>query len=182
MEVSLPRYKNLPSRLFIVMGVAGSGKSSVGSALAAELEGKYLEGDDFHPALNVKKMSDGIPLTDEDRWPWLRQIGQELAKQRGVIVGGCSSLKRVYRERLVAAAGEPILFIYLDGSRSLIEKRMASRTSHFMPSSLLESQFETLEVPESNEFAISVDIDMPIENIVKQFLYGLKQISPTNCK
>ncbi|HEY0120513.1 MAG TPA: gluconokinase [Rhizobium sp.] len=163
----------------IVMGVSGSGKSSIGEKAAARLGLHYVEGDALHPAANVEKMSKGIPLTDEDRWPWLDVIGQEiaasLAKGEGIAVS-CSALKRVYRERLRAAAGGHLYFIYLDGSKELLTKRMGERKGHFMPSSLLESQLRTLEVPTGEPGVVTVSIHDTIDRIVEAALKGLDAI------
>src|SRR4051794_35266860 len=124
----------------VVMGVSGSGKSTVGAALAARLGVPFHDADEFHPAANVAKMSAGNPLTDEDRWPWLDAIGAALAeagREGRSIVVGCSALKRVYRDRLRTAAQRPLVFVHLTGSRATLEKRMQTRTGHFMPASLL---------------------------------------------
>ncbi|MGI9365235.1 MAG: gluconokinase [Rhizobiaceae bacterium] len=155
------------------MGVAGCGKTTIGEALANAISGKFLDGDAYHPPRNIEKMSSGVPLTDEDRWPWLATFGQEISKRKGYVVGGCSALKRVYREHITRAAGEPVLFVYLDGSRELIAGRMGKREGHFMPTSLLDSQFETLEVPSRDENAIHVDIDTSTEEIVSRILKNL---------
>lgn len=163
----------------IVMGVSGSGKTSIGEGVAARLGVHFIEGDALHPAANVEKMSKGIPLTDEDRWPWLERIGGEiatsLAKGEGIAVS-CSALKRVYRERLRAAAGGHLYFIYLDGSKALLTKRMGERKGHFMPASLLESQLQTLEVPTGEPHVVTVDIDDTIEGIVEASIKGLAAI------
>ena len=145
-------------RLFVVMGVAGCGKSSVGAAVADRLGASYLDGDDFHPAANIEKMSRGDPLTDDDRWPWLEIVGKEAARRTGMVLTGCSALRRAYRDCLAAAAKEPIGFIFLDGTRELIAERMAKRKGHFMPLSLLDSQFAALERPASEEPALTVNI------------------------
>ncbi|QND49605.1 gluconokinase [Rhizobium lusitanum] len=167
------------SLAIIVMGVSGSGKSSIGEKMAARLGLHYVEGDALHPAVNVEKMSKGIPLTDEDRWPWLDVIGQEiaasLAKGEGIAVS-CSALKLVYRERLRAAAGGHLYFIYLDGSKELLTRRMGERKGHFMPSSLLESQLRTLEVPTGEPGVVTVSIDDTIDGIVEAALKGLAAI------
>ena len=125
----------------VLMGVAGSGKTSVGEALSARLAMPFRDGDEFHPRANVEKMSSGVPLTDEDRWPWLDAIGAAIgaAGDDGIIVA-CSALRRIYRRRLVAAAGRPIVFVHLDGPRALLERRLGGRKGHFMPKSLLDSQ------------------------------------------
>ncbi|MBL4646971.1 MAG: gluconokinase [Hyphomicrobiales bacterium] len=157
-------------RLYVIMGVAGCGKTTIGEALACAMGSVFLDGDTFHPAANVEKMSRGDPLTDEDRWPWLEIFGGEMAKALGddqpMVIGGCSSLKKAYRQCITKAAGEPVLFIYLDGSRELISSRMAAREGHFMPTSLLDSQFATLEIPRRDEAAVSVDIDATTDVIV----------------
>jgi len=149
------------ARLVVVMGVSSSGKSTVGKQVAERLGAPFLEGDDYHPPANIKKMSAGIPLTDADRWPWLDAMGKALhdtAEKAGLAVGACSALRRAYRDRLVKAAGEPIVFVYLDGSYAEIDKRMKARKNHFMPESLLKSQFATLEPPGKDENAITVPI------------------------
>ncbi|CAN7181291.1 gluconokinase [Rhizobium rhizogenes] len=167
------------SLAIIVMGVSGSGKSSIGEKMAARLNIHYVEGDALHPAANVEKMSKGIPLTDEDRWPWLDVIGQQisasLAKGEGIAVT-CSALKRVYRARLRTAAAGHLYFIYLDGSKELLAKRMGERKGHFMPASLLESQFQTLEVPTGEPGVVTVNIDDTIDGIVEAALKGLAAI------
>lgn len=150
-----------PARLIVVMGVTGCGKSTVGAALAARLDKPFLDADDYHPAANVEKMSHGIPLTDEDRWPWLDSLAtalHEQAERTGMAVAACSALRRAYRERLIATAGEGILFVFLQGARDVIAKRMAARSDHFMPTTLLDSQFATLEPPAADENVLTVDI------------------------
>jgi len=148
----------------IIMGVAGCGKSSVGEGVSAGLGIPYLDGDDLHPAANVEKMRAGTPLTDADRWPWLDLVARALADQAPVLIG-CSALKRVYRDRIRAGAGGEVRFVYLDGSRDLIAGRMAQRSGHYMPLSLLDSQFAALEVPGPDE-AFAVQIDQPLEAII----------------
>ncbi len=140
------------------MGVAGCGKSSVAEALAARLRGTFLDGDAFHTPENIAKMSAGIPLDDEDRWPWLDRIAAEMQTRKGVLVTACSALRRIYRDRLRSGAGEPVFFAHLDGSRALIAARMAKRDGHFMPGSLLDSQIATLERLGPDEAGVTVDI------------------------
>lgn len=166
MSTAASLHRSERPRLFVVMGVAGCGKSTVGEALAPGLGGIYFDGDNFHPSENIAKMSRGEPLTDADRWPWLRRIGAEIAAQKGIVVCGCSALRRVYRDVIREASGEPVLFIHLAGSRELIERRMAARSRHFMPLSLLESQFATLEPPDADEDAVSIEIDASTDEIV----------------
>ena len=147
--------------IVVVMGVSGSGKSTVGAALAATLGWPLIDADDLHPPENVAKMAAGVPLTDDDRWPWLDAMGKGLhdtAETAGLAVGACSALKRSYRDRLVKAAGEPIVFVYLEGSYAEIDRRMKARKHHFMPESLLRSQFAALEPPGQDENAITVPI------------------------
>jgi carbohydrate kinase (thermoresistant glucokinase family) len=135
------------------MGVSGSGKTVIGSALARSFGVEFVEGDDFHPEENVKRMASGIALTDEDRAPWLRSIAARLraAKAAGTgLVGSCSALKRSYRDLLRAEAGD-VRFIFLRGERALIAERLARRSGHFMPPSLLDSQFASLEEPGPDE-------------------------------
>ncbi|HEY8901384.1 MAG TPA: gluconokinase [Chthoniobacterales bacterium] len=158
--------------LFIVMGVSGCGKSSVASLLADRTGGLFLDADDFHPAANKAKMAAGIPLNDDDRWPWLDALSAELRAQAAAgrtVFLACSALKQTYRDRLVA--GNPSLrFIYLKGSRELILGRMQARENHFMPPALLDSQLATLEEPVD---AITVSIEPPLEAIVDEALRRL---------
>ena len=160
----------------IIMGVSGCGKSSVGEGLSARLGIPYRDGDDLHPTENVEKMRVGIPLTDEDRWPWLDRVAATLVGDAPVIVG-CSALRRAYRDRLRAGAGGPVHFIHLAGSREVIAARMASRTGHYMPPSLLDSQFAALEPP-SPEEALAVSIEQPLPAMIEAITTHLKGIAP----
>ncbi|MBB5045121.1 gluconokinase [Shinella fusca] len=160
------------------MGVAGCGKSAVGAALAARLGATYLDGDDLHPQANIDKMSRGEALTDEDRWPWLTLVGQKLAAPDGILILGCSALKRRYRDHIRKEAGAPVLFVHLAGSRKLIATRMAARAGHFMPASLIDSQFAALEPPGPDENAVTVDIDRPLERIVDDIATHLEESGP----
>jgi gluconokinase len=163
-------------RAIVVMGVSGCGKTSVAEGLAAALGAAFIEGDSLHPAANVEKMSKGIALSDEDRWPWLDTIGGAMAgtlnEGRGVVVS-CSALRKVYRDRLRAAAGGLLSFVFLKGSRDLLLARMAARRNHFMPVSLLDSQLATLEDPSGEPGVVTIDIDASIEEIVAAALRGL---------
>ena len=159
------------TRRVVIMGVSGCGKSSVGAGLAARLGLNYRDGDDLHPPENVAKMRAGMPLTDGDRWPWLDRVGQVLLAEAPVIVG-CSALKRAYRDRIRTAAGGPVTFVHLAGSQEVIAARMALRQGHYMPLSLLDSQFAALEPPAAAE-AITVSIDQPLEAIVADILRQL---------
>jgi gluconokinase len=160
----------------IVMGVSGSGKTTIGEELACRLGWRYADADTFHPASNVAKMSAGQPLTDEDRWPWLNAIADEIDRASSAgerIVIGCSALRRVYRDLLVHGRND-IRIIYLQGTQALIADRLAKRKDHFMPAALLASQFKTLEPPTPDEHAVSVSIDAPAEVIVDDILRQLK--------
>ncbi len=146
----------------VVMGVTSCGKTTLGEALAAALQVKFVEGDRLHPPSNIAKMSAGIPLTDEDRWPWLAQVGEALQGHQGVIAS-CSSLKRSYRDVMRAKAARPVVFIHLHGSRDMLASRIAARKNHFMPPSLLDSQLATLEPPGRDENVVMIDIAWPLE-------------------
>lgn len=149
------------------MGVSGSGKSTVGEYLAAELGVPFADADDLHPAANVAKMAAGHPLTDEDREPWLGLVGAELAAARGTgLVMACSALTRRYRDLIRAEAPETV-FAYLHGSRELLAERMGARQGHFMPTTLLDSQLATLEEPGDDE-GVTVDIEPAPEHIARQ--------------
>ena len=150
----------------VIMGVAGCGKSSVGAALAATGHVAYVDGDDLHPPANVAKMAAGTPLTDADRFPWLRLVGEALRKADRSTLIGCSALKRAYRDLLREAAGHDLVFIHLEGSRDVITDRMAARTGHFMPVSLIDSQFAALEPLQADETGVAIDIDQPLEAVV----------------
>jgi gluconokinase len=155
---------------FVIMGVSGCGKSSIGAAFAAAIGGKFIDGDDLHPATNRAKMAAGNPLTDEDRAPWLVKVGQSLRGNTGPIVIGCSALKRCYRDTIRAEAGQPVMFMHLAGSPEVLAKRMAARTDHFMPPSLLASQLAALEPPSTDEHSITVDIDQTPQAILAELL------------
>ena len=142
----------------VVMGVSGSGKSTVGAALAQRLRVPFADADDFHPAENIAKMSAGQPLDDDDRRPWLESIGAWLAEHADGGVMSCSALKRNYRDHLRDHA-PTTLFAHLAGSVEVISRRQASRPGHFMPPALLASQFETLEQLTSDERGLTVDVD-----------------------
>lgn len=160
----------------IVMGVSGSGKSTVAEALAERLDWRCEDGDKFHPASNIAKMSAGQPLTDDDRWPWLKAIADEtdrlLGKGENVVVA-CSALKRAYRNVLVHGQ-DNIRIVFLDGTQDLIAGRLAVRRGHFMPAGLLESQFGTLEPPAADERPIIVSIDATVEAIVDDIVSQLE--------
>jgi gluconokinase len=153
--------------LIVVMGVSGSGKSTVGAALATTLGVSFIDGDDLHPAANVSTMAAGQPLTDGDRWPWLESVGRALAaaSTTGLVVA-CSALRRVYRDAIAREAPD-VRFVLLDGSREVLAARLGARTEHFMPASLLDSQLATLETLESDERGVTLDIELPIDEITR---------------
>jgi len=154
--------------ILVVMGVCGCGKSTVGEALAQALGWPFLDADEFHPPANVAKMASGSPLTDEDRWPWLDRIAEEL---RAILARGdhavlaCSALRQAYRDR-IARAGD-VRFVHLAGDYATIAARLASRTHRYMPAALLDSQFATLEPPSD---ALVVDVALPVERQVDRVL------------
>jgi gluconokinase len=160
------------SDAIVVMGVASCGKTTLGAALAQQLGLAFTEGDTLHAAESVAKMSAGIPLTDDDRWPWLARVGDILRGTVGHVVS-CSALKRQYRVAITKAAQRPVTFIHLRGSRAVLEQRMTARQGHFMPASLLDSQLAILEIPGADENAISIDIDQPAEAILNAALFAL---------
>lgn len=155
-------------QVVVVMGVAGTGKTTIGPLLAARLGVPYAEGDDFHPQANIDKMSAGTPLEDADRWPWLDAIGRWAHSRAGL--GGVvssSALKRSYRDRLRAEAPGAV-FVHLTGDRELIEGRMSQRQGHFMPTALLDSQFATLQPLEADEAGVAVDVSGSPEEITER--------------
>ncbi len=160
-------------RLIVVMGVSGSGKTTIARGLAECLGGQFVDADDCHPKSNIEKMSRGEALHDDDRWPWLHNFAQVLASREGRVIGACSALKRAYREKIISAAGEPVLFLFLNGSRALVAERLAARKDHFMPAILLDSQFSALEVPGANEPVVPIDISGTSEEIVAAIVRDL---------
>jgi gluconokinase len=157
-------------RTIMVMGVSGCGKSSVGEKVAQSLGGVFEDGDDFHPIANIEKMAGGNPLTDDDRAPWLDILRERIVanqSQPACYVLACSALKQSYRDRLRGDdSPEDLVFIYLEGSKELIRQRMEAR-DHFMPPAMLDSQFDTLEIPED---AIAINIELTLDEIVNAIL------------
>ena len=154
----------------VVMGVSGSGKSTVGAALAQRLRVPFADADDFHPPANIAKMTAGQPLDDDDRYPWLETIGEWLAERcadGGVM--SCSALKRKYRDQLRGRCRE-IDFLHLAGTPEVISRRQASRPGHFMPASLVKSQFDILEPLDPDERGIAIDVDQSIDSIVEAYV------------
>lgn len=165
----------VPPRIVVVMGVAGSGKTTIGALLAGRLHWDLADADSFHPAANIDKMTRGIALTDDDRWPWLRGIAAWIDQERRAgrqAVVTCSALKRRYRDVIVGARDD-VRLVYLKGDYELIAKRMVARHGHFMPVALLRSQFDVLEEPESDERAIVVTIDRTPPEIVAELIRAL---------
>lgn len=167
----------MAGRSIIVMGVSGSGKTTVGEAVARRIHAKFIDGDDLHPRTNIQKMGSGHPLNDEDRMPWLERLSDAAyslhhKNETGIIV--CSALKRRYRDRL--REGNPeMVFLYLKGSFEVIMERLKARSGHFMPTDLLKSQFEALEEPGPEEAdVICVDIDADIDEVVQRCVLALE--------
>jgi len=159
--------------IVLLMGVCGCGKTTVGRALADALDWPFVDADTLHPQQNVAKMASGVPLTDEDRWPWFDRIVAEMqryAASGGHAVIACSALKQAYRDRL--ASGGSVRFVYLKGDAAIIEPRLAGRTGHFMPPALLASQFATLEEPTD---AIVIDIAQPVAAQVTAISRALRE-------
>lgn len=155
---------------FVIMGVSGCGKSSIGACFAMQIGATFVDGDDLHPATNISKMAAGTPLDDADRAPWLAAVGQTFAENTLPLVVGCSALKRSYRDIIRNHAGGSVAFLHLGGLRDLILARVNEREHHFMPSALLDSQFATLEPPGADENAVHVDIDQTPDAIVAELV------------
>ena len=164
----------------VTMGVCGSGKTVVGERLAAWLGVGFRDADEFHPRSNVEKMSAGIALTDEDRWPWLDAIAAAIraAPRDAAVVVSCSALRRIYRDRIRRAAGRPVTFVFLSGARETLAGRMAGRKGHFMPASLLDSQLRLLEPPSPDEAAIEISVEQPVEAVVAAIIDRLRPPPP----
>ena len=161
-----------PPQVILLMGVAGCGKSTIGQRLAKRLGWRFRDADSFHPQANIDKMTAGTPLTDDDRWPWLDAIAAWIddcvaTNQPGVVT--CSALKRIYRTRMLGHRSD-VRLVYLKGSKQLIADRMSRRKNHFMPTSLLDSQFATLEEPRTNERPIVVSVALPPKRIVDRII------------
>jgi gluconokinase len=158
----------------LLTGVSGTGKSTVGVRLAAVLGVPFLEGDDFHSPANIRKMSMGKSLDDEDRWPWLDALAGAMAARRtpAGIVATCSALRRRYRDRLRESIAPPLLFICLTADRVTLAARIRSRKGHFMPESLIDSQLAALEIPDPDEHALVLAADRPVEDVLAEMLSG----------
>lgn len=168
MEASLRLYNQ--TRHILIMGVSGCGKSTIGAALAAKLGFDFIEGDDLHPAINIEKMRKGVPLDDNDRWPWLACISDALTRSERPVVVSCSALKKSYRDFLRQHTAAPVLVIYLRGSFAVISARLMARSEHFMPSNLLQSQFDILGEPEGEADTVTIDVELTLENIMEILL------------
>lgn len=163
------------NRFLIIMGVSGSGKTTIGRQVARRLGAAFFDADDFHPAENIKKMAEGNPLNDLDREPWLNNLADMIKKEldegkRGVLA--CSALKKEYRDKL--RVGEEVLFVFLQGEYDLIWERIADRDDHFMKADMLRSQFKALEPP-TDEMAMVVSVDQTIKRIVEEVLERLEE-------
>lgn len=158
-------------RLIVVMGVSGSGKSTIGEALAEKTGAAFIDADHLHPQANVDKMRGGAPLEDEDRWPWLEIVAEkmrETADDNGRVFCACSALKRAYRDFITEKAREPVLFVLLHGDKAVIAERQANRPGHFMPAALLDSQFATLEMFQSDELGLTFDVAKSVKELVDE--------------
>jgi carbohydrate kinase (thermoresistant glucokinase family) len=160
--------------LVCVMGVSAVGKSTVGTALARALGVPFIDADDLHSETNRRKMESGVPLTDEDRWPWLDAVSDRFRESgsTGAVIA-CSALRRVYRDRIRRSAPE-VVFVQLDGSRELLEARAKARTDHFMPPALLDSQLATLEPLQSDEQGFIEDVARPVDELVDDVVKRLR--------
>ena len=168
MMVPIVRKIAVRPTMLVLMGVSGVGKTTIGKRLGRTLGWTFRDADEFHPADNIAKMSAGIPLTDNDRWPWLESIGHWLDLQRlhgGKAIVSCSALRRIYRDKLLHGRGD-VKLVFLKGSKALIADRLQRRCDHFMPPALLDSQFKTLEEPTRDERAIVVNVSMPPNRVV----------------
>ena len=160
--------------VIIIFGVSGAGKTTIGKLLVRDLRWRFIEADDFHPAANIEKMRSGHPLTDNDRWPWLEQLRQQIERSlsaRENAVLACSALKRAYRDRLHVS--DEIKFVFLRGDHALVEKQLRSRHGHFMNAALLQSQFDDLEEPEPDENVLTIGLGRTPEEIVERIKTNL---------
>lgn len=165
----------------VVMGVSATGKTTIAKGMCRELGYEFIEGDSLHPQANIAKMEAGIPLTDEDREPWLRAIAARVAEKDadGIsTVVTCSALRRTYRDLLRSAATHDPFFVHLAASYDVLEKRMAHRTKHFMPTSLLRSQFDTLEPLAADEDGVEVDVTPPVPEVVEAAVIAVRKRFP----
>ena len=156
------------TQCFVLMGVSGCGKTSLGVALSEQLAVSFIDGDDLHPQSNIDKMASGQALNDDDRAPWLAKVGSALADADGPVAIGCSALKRMYRDQIRNAAGKPVSFLHLDAPKHVLQKRVTEREGHFMPPALLDSQFAALEPLQADEFGTQIDISKTFPDVLEQ--------------
>ncbi len=156
----------------VVMGVSGCGKSTVGALLAVRLGVPFVDADDLHPPANVAKMAAGIPLTDDDRWPWLRLVGAELASASDGLVVACSALRYAYRDVLRSFVPD-VYFVHLAGPREVLASRLSHRVHHFMPLALLDSQLSTLEPLRADELGVTLDLTLPADELARRAMDSL---------
>jgi len=179
-RIDRPSERHPNPRGIVVMGVSGTGKSTLSARLGNDLGCPVLEGDTFHAAASVAKMQAGHPLTDDDRWPWLDRLGSAIgiaAGEHGLAVAACSALKRSYRERLSAASAAPLYFVLLDTGQDEIARRLTTRTGHYMPASLLDSQLATLERPGPDECAVILDARQPPDQLAAAALAWFERVA-----
>ena len=162
---------------YVIMGVSGCGKTSVGTALAETIGLFFVDGDDLHPLENIRKMSKGIALDDDDRAPWLADVGRTLANTSRPVAIGCSALKRKYRDLIRKNASKPVHFLHLDAPRDVIAERLKVRSEHFMPTSLLDSQFQTLEPLGVDELGTQIDIARSFDDVLEQCKIYIREAS-----
>lgn len=160
---------------FVVMGVSGCGKTTVGQAASHACGAVFFDGDDFHPSENIEKMSTGVPLNDKDRAPWLARVGETIAAELGPVAIGCSALKRAYRDIIRDKAGS-VHFIHLHAPKDVLERRVNEREGHFMPPALLASQFAALEVLGDDEDGTVINIDQPFEGVVTDAVVAMRTV------
>ncbi len=174
------------SCFFVLMGVSGCGKSTVGAALETRLQqdnrfATFIDADDLHPKSNLEKMSTGVPLIDEDRWPWLADVARAMLRKKGFVLVACSALKKKYREHLLQLTRSPVTFIHLYGPYNLVLERIVRRKGHFMPIGLLKSQFDDLEEPQFPESFIRVDLRDSLDEVVLEVYHCILSKSRKTC-
>ncbi|MEO9821412.1 MAG: gluconokinase [Paracoccaceae bacterium] len=165
-------------RCFVIMGVSGCGKTSVGTALERAEGLSFIDGDNLHPQENIQKMAQGNALDDDDRAPWLADIGRALANTSDPVAIGCSALKRKYRDMIRTSAGKPVHFLHLNAPFHVIADRLKHRSEHFMPTSLLDSQFQALEDLAPDELGTQIDISRSFDDVLDQCKVYIQAVSP----
>jgi len=159
------------------MGVSGCGKTTVGTALAQNLGVRFIDGDTLHPETNIKKMASGQPLNDDDRAPWLADVGRTLGTATDATIIGCSALKRKYRDLIREQVSGPVSFLHLHADKAVLAERVASRAGHFMPPALLDSQFATLEMLQADENGRAFDIAQPFDGVVDDIQWFINSVN-----